>query len=293
MSASNPLAGDPITNMRFSTDGVSYGPWTTYSSSASVTLPAGDGAKHVYVEVENVAGTISSPAVDTIVLDQTPPTVTRAPTPSIRLVSLSPAGAGITMSWTATDATSGVKSYTLQEQVNGGAWVNVSLANPGSNSVNLTLAPGNSYKFRVSASDKAGNASAYSAGVGFTLTLLQENNSAVSYSPGWTRQVLSGSSGGSVTSRARPRPPPPCRSRASRSPGCRPLAPLGRGLGDCRWRLPDHGYHSRRHHHDQGCGVHGDDGLGLAQAGRHQQGDVRLTEDRCRCVCGDQLTRRG
>ena len=108
VSASNPLAGDPITNMRFSTDGVSYGAWTTYSSSASVTLPAGDGAKHVYVEVENAAGTISPAAADTIVLDQTPPTVTRAPTPSIRLVSLSPAGAGITMAWTATDATSGV-----------------------------------------------------------------------------------------------------------------------------------------------------------------------------------------
>ena len=198
VSASNPLAGDPITNMRFSTDGVTYGLWTTYSSSASVTLPAGDGAKHVYVEVENAAGTISPAAADTIVLDQTPPTVTRAPTPSIRLVSLSPAGAGITVAWTATDATSGVKSYTLQEQVNGGSWVSVSLPNPSANSVNLTLATGSSYKFRVSARDKAGNASAYSAGVGFTLTLVQENNSAVSYSPGWTRQLLSGSSGGSV-----------------------------------------------------------------------------------------------
>jgi hypothetical protein len=198
VSASNPVAGDGITAMRFSTDGIHYGSWQSYAASANVTLTSGDGPKTVYVEVRNAAGTISSAASDSIILDQTAPKVTKAPTPTIRLVALSSSGAGINLSWTATDATSGVKSYQLQKQVNGGAWVNVALSPPTATSVNLTLPPGNKFRFRVSATDNADNTSAYTTAAAFTLSLYQENNSAVSYSTGWTRQLLSGSSAGSV-----------------------------------------------------------------------------------------------
>jgi kumamolisin len=198
VTASNPLGGDPITAMRFSTDGVNYGPWNSYATSASVTLPTGDGSKTVYVEVENAAGTISPAGSNSIILDQTPPKITKAPTPSIRLGVLSPSGAGITVSWNATDTTSGVKSYQLQEQVNGGAWGNVALSKPTATSVNLTLPTGHKYDFRIAATDNAGNTSAYTTAAAFTLSLYQENSAAVKYSTGWTRHLLSGSSGGSV-----------------------------------------------------------------------------------------------
>ena len=99
----------------------------------------------------------------------------------------------------------------------------------------------------MSAKDKAGNASAYSAGAGFTLALVQENNSAVSYSPGWTRQLLSGSSGGSVdfTSKAAATATLSFKGKQSRL-GVDPRHHPGRSLGECRWRLTVHGYHSRR-----------------------------------------------
>ncbi len=68
ISATNPTSGDSITDMRFSTDGTNYGSWQSYGSSSSITLPAGNGTKTVYVEVENEAGTVSAPASTSIQL---------------------------------------------------------------------------------------------------------------------------------------------------------------------------------------------------------------------------------
>jgi hypothetical protein len=50
----------------------------------------------------------------------------------------------------------------------------------------------------VTATDNAGNTSAATAGKTYTLTRFQENSSSISYSSGWTRQALSGASGGYV-----------------------------------------------------------------------------------------------
>lgn len=50
--------------------------WETYVPSKSVTLPAGDGLKTVYVKVRDEVGNESAPVSDTITLDTAVPAVT-------------------------------------------------------------------------------------------------------------------------------------------------------------------------------------------------------------------------
>jgi hypothetical protein len=63
-----------VTDMAFSTDGVTWAAWTSYSASGTVMLPGGDGAKTVSVRFRDAAGNVSSAAADTISLDTTAPT---------------------------------------------------------------------------------------------------------------------------------------------------------------------------------------------------------------------------
>jgi hypothetical protein len=73
LSATTANAGDPVMDMRFSNDGVTFGAWQPYTTNASYTLPSGDGNKTVYVEYRNGAGGISSAVPASILLDSTAP----------------------------------------------------------------------------------------------------------------------------------------------------------------------------------------------------------------------------
>jgi hypothetical protein len=196
LSATNPTSGDPVTDMRFSNDGTNYGAWQPYATSASYTLPSGDGPKTVFVQFRNGAGAVSSAASDSITLDTTPPSITNAPAPSFTTTQLASTAVPILIKWAGTDAASGIAHYDLQESVDGGAFSTV--ASPTTASVTQNLAPGHSYKFQVRATDKAGNVSGYTASASFTLSAFQETASAITYSTGWTKQTLTGSYGGSV-----------------------------------------------------------------------------------------------
>ncbi|MCE9634116.1 MAG: S8 family serine peptidase [Planctomycetes bacterium] len=109
-------AGSGVARMRFSDDGVSWGAWTAYVAAGSRTLPAGDGAQRVYLQVDDVAGNVSAAAQDAIGLD------TVAPSGSLVLAG----GASWTTSATvavacgATDATSGVADMRFSED--GATW---------------------------------------------------------------------------------------------------------------------------------------------------------------------------
>ena len=67
--------GGALKTMSFSTNGVNYLPAVQYGASYSLTLPSGDGTKTVSVKVVDTAGN-STIATATILLDQTPPTIT-------------------------------------------------------------------------------------------------------------------------------------------------------------------------------------------------------------------------
>jgi L-threonylcarbamoyladenylate synthase len=50
LSAANPTAGDPVSDVRFSNDGTAFGAWVPFAASASYTLPSGDGSRTVFVQ---------------------------------------------------------------------------------------------------------------------------------------------------------------------------------------------------------------------------------------------------
>jgi cytochrome c peroxidase len=80
-SLSAPLtltASDPygVTSMQFSKDGVNYFPWEPFAATRTVTLPAVDGTKTIYVKFRDSNGNVSPPISDTITLDTTVPTGT-------------------------------------------------------------------------------------------------------------------------------------------------------------------------------------------------------------------------
>lgn len=159
-------ASDPQTNvsqMQISTDGVfDTEPWVPYSASASATVPAGDGVKTVWVRFQNNAGMISAPVTDTITLDQTAPAVTIG-----AIGTFQRSNAAFTLSWSATDAGSGVLSYDVQKRTG----TPTSALTPFSNvltgttltSTSVSGSPGQTISLRVRARDNAGNVSVYKA----------------------------------------------------------------------------------------------------------------------------------
>jgi hypothetical protein len=133
-------------------------------------------------------------------VDEAPPAV--AP-PLPRLFSPTRMASGSTIpvraKWSASDL-SGVASYELQRQVNGGAWSAVSLPSATSTSVTKSLSFGSAYRDRLRATDGLGNTSDWVYGPSFTPAMAQESSGAITYSGSWTTAATSGASGGSLAS---------------------------------------------------------------------------------------------
>jgi trimeric autotransporter adhesin len=104
----------------------------------------------------------------------------------------------IRVSWDASADPSGIDRYELQRRKGTGVWVNIALATATSISANAAVAPGSAYRFRVRATDGAGNTGQWTTTASATLRARQENSSRISYSSGFRRAALSGASGGYV-----------------------------------------------------------------------------------------------
>jgi Fibronectin type III domain len=198
LSATNPTSGDPVSDMRFSSDGTTFGPWMPFAASASFTLAAGNGTRTVSAQFRNAAGAISPTVSDSITLDTTRPVITKAPAPSFQKVQLGTTAVPILIKWAGTDGTSGIAHFDLQRSADGGAFSTV--ASPTTAQASVNLNPGHSYRFRVRATDNAGNKSGFTASRAFTLSAFQETDGAITYSSGWSRQAVTGAYGGSVGS---------------------------------------------------------------------------------------------
>ncbi|MEW6224457.1 MAG: hypothetical protein AB1627_07480 [Chloroflexota bacterium] len=102
------------------------------------------------------------------------------------------------ISWSASDALSGLARYQLQQSVNGGTWSTVS-STLTSAYADRSLRPGSTtYRFRVRGWDAAGNVSAFVTGPTITMRHLQESSSAITYSGTWARSAKTAFSGGAV-----------------------------------------------------------------------------------------------
>jgi Pro-kumamolisin, activation domain len=196
------VPSDPTTHAAPGAGDAFYdGPQFPNATSGYLALSwAGQGCHTAKVEAWDNMGLRSGvTSYGTLCYDTTLPTVTSAPAMSLTAGSQWAEGGGpVQVSWAAADTGSGVASYALSESVDGGAYTALSLTNPAANSQVLTLAGGHSYQFSVTAKDYAGNVSAVSTGVKHTLTVVQQNNSVVKFSAGWTNTAQTGALSGFV-----------------------------------------------------------------------------------------------
>jgi hypothetical protein len=179
------------------------GPEFVNATSGSLDLAAeGQGCHTVNVESWDNMGFQSGDVTDgPLCYDSVPPVITAKPAVKLRKAGLIVGTSGstipVTITWSGTDATSGVNHYTLYESEDGGAYTQIATTTAASDAP--YLAPGHTYQFEVTGTDNAGNTSAAKAGSVYKLSLFQENAKPVKYSTtGWTRQALTGASGGFV-----------------------------------------------------------------------------------------------
>src|SRR5215211_114639 len=159
-----------------------------------------DSEADLAVTNEILSGTVS------IMLNNTDTTAPTAKAPTHSFTTLSTLGTStvpVKLTWSATDnpGGSGIASYQLQQSVNGGAYTNIALPSATATTISRSLAPGaNTYRYRVAATDNAGNVSAWATGPSFKVTASQESSSAIVDTGSWTTSALSGAYGGSVHS---------------------------------------------------------------------------------------------
>lgn len=137
-----------------SNDGVNWEPWLAAANGQIVTTTwnfGDDGtSKPVYLRLKDANGRIAESVHGTVNVDTTPSVSSIVPLPPFSPRTF-------TMSWFATDATSGVASYDLQVRVGtAGSWT-AFLTGSTVTSATYDGAPGETYYFRVRATDFAGN----------------------------------------------------------------------------------------------------------------------------------------
>jgi hypothetical protein len=88
------------------------------------------------------------------------------------------------LSWQGADAVTGIAGFELQRR-SGGHWVNVELASPVATSVELPLAVGSATRFRIRATDGAGNRSPFTEWAPIAVRRAQEGSGAIDWTGTW------------------------------------------------------------------------------------------------------------
>jgi N-acetylmuramoyl-L-alanine amidase/Bacterial Ig-like domain len=175
------------------------GSGASYNFSIDAAAPA-DGSLTIAIPAGAVTDLAGNPSeasnVLTIVVDRTAPQTT-APSTALR----SKVGFGSLLpsriSWSSSDATSGVVSWDLAKSINGGSFKmqSTGLTDP---SKSVSLSPGKSYRFEVRARDAAGNVGPWHAGPTLHPQLVQQSSSAIHYHGTYHTAYSSKYSGGSA-----------------------------------------------------------------------------------------------
>jgi GH25 family lysozyme M1 (1,4-beta-N-acetylmuramidase) len=193
LSVSGAPAGTTLTLDSTTVSGSSTTLHVTTSRSGTVT-PVGTYPLTITATGNGLTRTATASLV---VTDGIAPTVAN---PSSRLFAITQIGATTTPGktlWSGSDP-SGIGSYALHWQVNAGGWNVASLGSSTSTSFGQGLAFGATYRFRVQATDTAGNVSAWIYGPNFKPMLLQESSSSIAYSSGWKSASSIYASGGAL-----------------------------------------------------------------------------------------------
>lgn len=161
--------------------------------SPSVQLDAGTSYRLKYVLADEwgraQSGSLSFTTTTTATTAPQAPAV-KVPVQSLPLIGLGTSTVPVRLTWSATDA-DGIASYQLQRSANGGAFADVTLPSTTSTAINLHLAPGGTYQFRVRATDSLGSVSDWATGTSFTVTADQESSTALTYTGAWSTGTAS------------------------------------------------------------------------------------------------------
>lgn len=102
-----------------------------------------------------------------------------------------------TISWSATDALSGLARYQLQQSTSGGSWATVSSTLTTRSAVR-NLVPARAYAFRARGVDADGNVGTFATGPTIKITTSQQTSSALVYGGTWHTSTASAYFGGST-----------------------------------------------------------------------------------------------
>lgn len=105
--------------------------------------------------------------------------------------------APIRLTWTASDAGSGLARFVVQRSIDGAAYTTLA-SSVQAKAFDTTITAGHDYRFRVRAYDGAGNSKVSPASAHQRLRVVQDGASAVRYAGTWTRVGSSTASGGTV-----------------------------------------------------------------------------------------------
>jgi len=176
----------------------SYTIQVTSCSSGTVTLKLTPGSVTDAASNVGPAGEISATKVT---IDRTAPAVGTVKASLRTGVTLSSnatnAPLPMSVSWSATDAGSGVKSFDVKRSKDGGAYERIASAITAA-SLNTTMTPGHTYKFKVRARDNVGNVSSWAASSTWHAGLTQQTTAAVTYTGTWSSESVSAFSAGSA-----------------------------------------------------------------------------------------------
>jgi hypothetical protein len=167
----------------------------TTSKSGTIT-PVGTYTLHITGTQVGGGGLVRTTAVSLAVTDGLPPSVVA---PKYTLYAVTTLGATTIPTrvyWSATDP-SGIASYQVERQVNGGAWSAVTLGTPTTVALTPSLTLASTYRYRVIATDGQGNASTWVYGRTVQPLLSEQTSAAVTYTGTWATATTTSASGGS------------------------------------------------------------------------------------------------
>lgn len=192
-----PVAAGPL-------DGTEYALTFTGCSSGTVGLYLNAGQVVDSTLAKGPAGPI---VAATVTVDNSAPTVATAK-PVLR-TGVALEGPSTTqrlllqLTWSGTDAGAGIASYDVQRSYDGGTFTTIASATTAK-SLNWTMNPGHTYRFRVRARDNAGNVGSWSPSYTWYPGLTQQSSTALKWAGTWTSGSNSQNSGGSAKSSTSP-----------------------------------------------------------------------------------------
>ncbi len=215
-SAYQPVVGEPITYTRYLVGGAPTGGaavwtahlgvgenpivWEKWGTASTFTItPPTTGRLLVQWHRELDGRLLSAtydPPVRTAGPDKTKPNTT-AP---IHQFTAGTSGTyvPVKVSWTGTDKGWGIEWYRLERSVDGGAWTKVTLPGATATSFTQSLLPGSTVRYRVRATDAAGNVGSWDYGRTFTVSRIGDTSSLIAYNAGWSTVADPSAFGGAL-----------------------------------------------------------------------------------------------